>query len=609
MGAPLGEVIYASVKPIIRMYLIIGTGLAMTRGGLLSIATTRALSDMAVLVFMPALVLDKLINYIDIDDIKTIGVLCLSALLMYALNAAAAGFIVYVTPVPKSKTSRWVGGAILAEILQNVSDLPIAYLQAMSFLSTTLQDKGTAYVIIWLAMYVLFQFNCGMFQLVQVDFDYMKEHSNDPDALEELRQKEMASSDSSLDIEAGAGVEGGGAAPDAANGTPIEATDTVIAATDTVVAPDTDTAVPNTTISSTASSASSLSSGPAAPQSDPVQLHASGVTAENGSVLTAPTSAVSRTTSYISSINSLTTSTSSIVPQALTRRVTSRLGPRPAIARIPSARIREDYEDPVSLYSEDMRVTSHASHAPSLTEELVKEYSHVEPHNRTSRMAKIITETGMTRQDVRDTGKDSVLVKKHKYLGYVIFFMENFKKPNSLALIIGLIISLVPWLKALFVTTGTVTLPSAPDNEPALSFFLTYFNYLGQPCVPLGLLLIGSVLGRIEISNVPPGFWKCVLCHVVWRLCIMPVIGVLWVKKLQAMDWLDDPMSMLVTCIEFGLPSATVQIYLTASSMEPGDKRTTPITCLGCYMFAQYAACVVTLPIIVCYVIKNIAGM
>ncbi|GAV29729.1 hypothetical protein PMKS-003231 [Pichia membranifaciens] len=62
--------------------------------------------------------------------------------------------------------------------MQNVSDLPIAYIQAVSVFSTTQQNKGTAYVIIWLAMYVVTQFNCGLFQLVEWDFNYTDKYYN-----------------------------------------------------------------------------------------------------------------------------------------------------------------------------------------------------------------------------------------------------------------------------------------------------------------------------------------------------------------------------------------------------------------------------------------------
>ena len=42
----LGSIIYSSVMPMIRMYLIIGTGFFVTRKGYFGVTAARAFSDM-----------------------------------------------------------------------------------------------------------------------------------------------------------------------------------------------------------------------------------------------------------------------------------------------------------------------------------------------------------------------------------------------------------------------------------------------------------------------------------------------------------------------------------------------------------------------------------
>ncbi|GME72261.1 unnamed protein product [Ambrosiozyma monospora] len=243
---------------------------------------------------------------------------------------------------------------------------------------------------------------------------------------------------------------------------------------------------------------------------------------------------------------------------------------------------------------------------PTLANQLIREYSRVEPYNQnTSTNVNIITETNLSSKDVTESGKNISFVNKY-HLNYVVFFLKNFKKPNSVALVISLTIALIPWLKALFVNTGSKHVHDAPDNLPPLSFIMDYFSYCAQPAVPLGLILIGSLLGRMEISSIPPGFWKSVLCNTVYRLGILPIIGVAWTTKLKNIGWLTDPMSFFVTCMEFALPSATVQIYLTAGCADPEDDDCTPMNCLGLYIIAEYVVLVVSMPIVVCYAVKNV---
>ncbi|KAH3670624.1 hypothetical protein OGAPHI_001139 [Ogataea philodendri] len=525
MSVSLAQAIYSAVKPIIRMYLIILTGLFMTKMGFVSVATTRALSDLVLLLFMPALVFDKIVSYISIDDIKTIAVTCLSAFMMYCCNAGVTAVIVSLTPVPKKKNDSWIGGAMLAGIMQNVSDIPISYLQALTVFSEDETNKGTAYVIIWLTMYLLVQFNCGMFQLVEYDFrrSHDVEEEPKPPALEPIAEEPGA-------------VEDG----------------------------DPETASKQSLSNTSLSSSNSYESA----RLEDLEPHA-------------------------------------LVNDHEVHTL------RAAVARIPSARSHIDYglsrttSNASSIPSVVLsRQSSVQSGAQSHVQELIREYSHNEPYNRNvPTNMKIITETNLSSKDIQNAGK-SPFVRRYK-LHYLIFFLENFKKPSSTMLVVSLIIALIPWLKALFVQTD-VYMPTPPDKEPPLSFLLQYADYCAAPCVPLGLFMIGCLLGRLEITAIPPGFWKSILCHTAYRLCILPIIGILWVYRLKSANWMTDSMAQFVTCLEFSLPSATVQVYLTASHMDPEKGTDTQINCLSLYIIAQYISLVVTLPIVVCYTLKNV---
>lgn len=541
--APLGEVIYSAVKPMVRMYMIILTGFFLTKAGLFGATTARACSDMVLMVFMPALVFDKVVSYISISDIKTIGVICFCAFIMYCINAIVALLIVKFTPVPKDRKNRWVGGAVLAGVMQNVSDLPIAYIQAISMFSIAEQNKGTAYVIIWLAMYVLVQFNLGLFQLVEWDFRYSEQNDDDDNEDKEKQEGQHVTGIESQTIS------------DKRNSTENEDADSVGGF---LALP-----APNYEIESIDSYSTQT------PEPD-LQPHAMNDDSANILLTPTPLNKVSSRLSHLSKVVSRTS----------------------AIARIPSARSNNP--------------NTNINDAMSLNEELIREYSRVEPYNQNmSNAMKIVTETNLTIKDVEEAGKDVLLVEKY-HLHHLIFFLQNFKKPNSIALVFSLALALIPWTKALFIDNGRVHLPSAPDKDPPLSFILMYAEYLGYPCVPLGLLLVGSVLARLEFKVVPKGFWKSAVCHTVYRLAILPIIGIAFITRLKKIGWLTDPIALFVCVLEFALPSATVQIYLTAGAMKPGDETCAPLNCFGLYLIMQYVTLVVSMPIVVCYGIKNV---
>ena len=564
-GAPLGEIVYSSVIPMIRMYMIIGSGFFLTRKGYFGVTAARAFSDMVMMIFMPSLVFDKIVSYISISDIKTIGVICFCAVIMYLINSCIAILIVYFTPIPKNSNNRWVGGALLAGIMQNVSDLPISYIQAVTIFSLDQQNKGTAYVIIWLAMYVLVQFNCGLFKLVEWDFEYKDKLDEENIENKEINDnnnnnnKDKNDNDDHMDI-----------------------------------AIDSETSSSSRTDSVQQQQRQSFSSeSPISPTSS--------IMSDDSNTINNPT----RKRRFSEKLDPLPLSEIKSNVSHLSRVLTNKsFSSNIALSKVASARNLNKNENNLINQSNDDLI--------SLNQELIREYSHVQPFNQNmSTTMKIITETNITDAKINENEGGNKITKflNKCHLGFIVFFLSNFKKPNSVVLVISIIIALIPWLKALFVETGTVQLPNAPNQKPPLNFILLYAEYLGYPCVPMGLLLIGSVLARLEFNQVPKGFWKSAVCHTIFRLCILPIIGTAFITRLKNIGWIDDPMAIFVCIMEYALPSATVQIYLTAAAMKPNDKTCTPLNCVGLYMILQYLVLVISMPITVCYCIKNPMGM
>lgn len=149
-------------------------------------------------------------------------------------------------------------------------------------------------------------------------------------------------------------------------------------------------------------------------------------------------------------------------------------------------------------------------------------------------------------------------------------------------------------------------MPNAPDELPPLSFIMDYTSYVGAASVPFALILLGGSIARLKLGNLHPGFWRASLLLVVLRLCVMPIIGVLWVNRLVSAGWIasDDNMLMFVIMITWALPSMTTQVYFTAFYTPTDATDRTQMDCCSVYLLMQYPLLVISLPFLVTYVVK-----
>ena len=112
----------------------------------------------------------------------------------------------------------------------------------------------------------------------------------------------------------------------------------------------------------------------------------------------------------------------------------------------------------------------------------------------------------------------------------VLEFLKAFFSPVSVAIIASFPIALIPQLKALFIEVPGTYMPSAPDGQPPLAFFLDATSFVGAASVPLGLICLGSSLARLNVPR--KGEWKAlplgaIMCIAVGKMILMPVLGVL----------------------------------------------------------------------------------
>ncbi|KAM9902157.1 hypothetical protein OXX79_004112, partial [Metschnikowia pulcherrima] len=75
MSASLGLVIYSAVKPIFKIYFIIGMGFFLAKRNILPVTTCRDISDLVVSAVMPCLIFTNIVSYLQSSDIKALGII------------------------------------------------------------------------------------------------------------------------------------------------------------------------------------------------------------------------------------------------------------------------------------------------------------------------------------------------------------------------------------------------------------------------------------------------------------------------------------------------------------------------------------------------------
>ncbi|KAL4063746.1 auxin efflux carrier [Scleroderma yunnanense] len=160
--------------------------------------------------------------------------------------------------------------------------------------------------------------------------------------------------------------------------------------------------------------------------------------------------------------------------------------------------------------------------------------------------------------------------------------------PPSLSIVVSFIISVVPTLKALFVSgVPGVDISPAPDGQPPLAVLMNTASFIGAASVPLGLMSLGCALARLQF---PRGSWRsfpiaAISALAVAKLMVMPVFGVLICQGLTHVGVIDPGNHVLrFICIFMScLPTSTTQVLLTQVYSGTGTA-----THLAAFLIPQY---------------------
>lgn len=566
---PLGSIIYVSFRPILKIYLILGAGFLLARKNVLSIDTSRNILVMVMSCTMPALIFLKVVTLLQLLDIKHIGVVCIVSCLLFTIGAACSFAVATICRVPRCV----LGTTVLVGLFPNISDLPVAYIQSMSgglVFNSSQGNKGVAYVCIFLAMQVALQFNLGGYRLQQMDFNpkYNQEPFQQEAAAETAAKAESPDTSATSDLES---VED---KPAPAPLQPRPAARRNLTHISTNSANLLDCYSDRNSVSPT--------------HDDQQQQHAAFLAAANTHHLNHVSTATSTLLARRGSIASTTASVRQLMQdlvreyskveggqydEALPVTMESGMGARdtfPPLSPSASHLLRQPTVD--SVRSAALSVHTTGSSASLLQPSL---------------MVRCLTRWG---------------------LPWLIPFIQNLCKPMAIALVVSITVAMIPWVKALFVSNW-VDMPTAPDKQPPLEFIMDFATYVGAASVPLGLLLLGATLSRLEVRLLPPGYIYVLALLMVLKMMVMPVIGVLIVKGLAHANLFDDPMLRFVLTINWGLPSATALIYISAIYTDPNATSHVQMDCVAVQLMMQYPVLIVTLPTLASFTLKNQMGV
>ncbi|KAL6931353.1 hypothetical protein ACO0R3_002816 [Hanseniaspora guilliermondii] len=500
----LGECIYISIKPIIRVYLILGTGYLLSKKGLLTPQMTKDISTLVVNALLPCLAFNKIVNYISYKDIKMIGIIVLTSLIIYSLGLLG-GVLVYFG----FKTEpRFFYGLLFCSSCTNISDLTISIMQSeglQAIFTTEQLGKGVSYAVIFMSVQNFCLMNLGLMTIPY--YDVREDLKKDEEDNKSMHDTITNASGNTMDGD-------GSCASDELDSEEIE---------------EAEIAHHQENFKQRRQRRASLQS-----------------------VLTRPF-----------------TNTGGDGTTELVREYS-------IVSKVKTGDF--DVSKPMDLYAEH----------PS--------------ENIDQKAAEMVPELNLKRQTF------SEWCYKNK-LGWLYYVLINFKRPCSVATVLGLLCALVPWLRILFVKQKGYHIHQGPDNAPVLSVFMDFTLYVSQASVPIALLLLGGTIAKIDLGKLDYKFLKAAVVLNVYRLCVMPIIGIAFVNRLVAIGWLDkgDAIQRLSLVMTFAVPSATACLYFTAM-FTPVTGPQVQMACLGSVYVVAYLMFFVTLAVVLTYTIKHDLG-
>ncbi|KAI9591633.1 auxin efflux carrier [Syncephalis fuscata] len=169
MNLNIGNLIWMSAKPILKLAIIAGGGMALSRAGILTASASKNLSKIIVNLLMPCLLFANMSASLSSDNLKQLGVM-LAASVFYVLLGLGAGTLMKRFLCPPA---RFKNGIIAASGWSNWGDLPLAIILSVGDMAPFQQGDsmlGLAFVSALICVFNVTLFPMGGHRIVEKDF-------------------------------------------------------------------------------------------------------------------------------------------------------------------------------------------------------------------------------------------------------------------------------------------------------------------------------------------------------------------------------------------------------------------------------------------------------
>ncbi|KAH0826376.1 auxin efflux carrier [Lanmaoa asiatica] len=193
---PVGELIWVSSQPLIRLFLCVAAGFAITKVGLLPAVAARGAGQILLNITLPSLMFSRIVPAFSSSNLPVLGPLIFVALLYEAIGIAISWIVKQVFWVPH----RFRYGILVAGGWGNVGDIPNSVVMSLTaaapFNGTQDQNLAVAYIAVFILVFVITLFPLGGVNWVAMDFQ-------GPDVIDEDVQEQLKSKQKHL----GAAIE------------------------------------------------------------------------------------------------------------------------------------------------------------------------------------------------------------------------------------------------------------------------------------------------------------------------------------------------------------------------------------------------------------------
>ncbi|KIJ64052.1 hypothetical protein HYDPIDRAFT_112578 [Hydnomerulius pinastri MD-312] len=185
---PAGTLIWVSVQPLIRLFLCVSCGFAITKAGLLPLAAARGAGQILLNVTLPSLMFSKIVPAFNSSNISALGPLIFVGLLYEAIGIAIAWITTQFFWVPH----RFRYGILVAGGWGNVGDIPTSVVMSITasapFNGTEDENLAVAYIAAFILVFFITLFVFGGIKWIPMDFD--GPDVEDEEVRERLRMKQ-----------------------------------------------------------------------------------------------------------------------------------------------------------------------------------------------------------------------------------------------------------------------------------------------------------------------------------------------------------------------------------------------------------------------------------